>query len=134
MFHSTMMGGMSLGFPDTCNTPGPTGVMPIPYPNISVGPTCIPPTASMTVLTMGTPSFNQATEVPMTNGDNAGVAMGVASGMVMGPQEHTLGSLTILTGGSPSQRMTSITGHNGMSENCPGITLVPSQIKVLVLG
>ncbi len=135
MFHSTMMGGMSLGFPDVCQTPiPPAGPIPIPYPNITTGATCIPPTAAMTVLTMGTPSFNQATEIPLSNGDNAGVALGVASGLVMGPQEHTLGSLTVMTGGPPAQRMTSITGHNGLSENCPGITLVPSQFKVLVLG
>lgn len=134
MFQSTMMGGMSMGFPDVCLTPTPVGPVPIPYPNISVGATANPLTTAVTVLTAGTPSFNQATMIPLTNGDNAGVNMGVVSGMVMGPQEHMLGSFTVFVGGSPAQRLTSITGHNGLSENCPGVTLAPSQLTVLVLG
>ena len=31
------------------------------------------------------PAHNLGTSAPMTNGDNAGVGLGVASGMVMGP-------------------------------------------------
>lgn len=134
MFQSTMGGGMNMGFPDVCNTPTPVGPVPIPYPNISNGPTANPATAAMTVLTDCMPSFNMATEVLISNGDQAGVALGVASGMIMGPTEHILGSFTVLTGGSPAQRLTSMTGQNGMSMNCPGVTLAPSQVSVLVLG
>ncbi|MEW6262840.1 MAG: DUF4150 domain-containing protein [Thermodesulfobacteriota bacterium] len=135
MFQSTMGGGMSLGFPDVCNTPAAAGApVPIPYPNISTGAVANPATAAMTVLTDCMPSFNQATEILISNGDEAGVMMGVASGMIMGPTEHILGSFTVLTGGSPAQRLTSMTGHNGLSMNCPGVTLVPSQVSVLVLG
>jgi hypothetical protein len=63
-----------------------------------------------------------------------GVNMGVASGMVMGPSEFILGSFTVFKEGAPAQRLTSMTGHNGLSMNCPGVTLVPSQVTVLVLG
>lgn len=135
MFQSTMGGGMNMGLPDVCKTPAAAGApVPIPYPNVSTGATANPATASMTVLTGCMPSFNMSTEVLLSNGDQAGVMMGVASNMIMGPTEHILGSFTVLTGGAPAQRLTSITGQNGMSMNCPGVTLVPSQVSVLVLG
>jgi len=134
MFQSTMGGGMSLGFPDVCMTPTPVGPIPIPYPNMATGATSNPLTTALTVLTDCMPSLNQMSQTMISMGDNAGVNMGVASGMVMGPQEFILGSVTVLKEGAPAQRMTSITGHNGLSMNCPGVSLVPSQVTVLVLG
>lgn len=134
MFQSTMGGGMALGFPDVCLTPTPAGPLPIPYPNMATGATTNPMTTALTVLTDAMPSLNQMSQTMISMGDNAGVNMGVASGMVMGPQEFILGSITVLKEGAPAQRMTSITGHNGLSMNCPGVALVPSQVTVLVLG
>jgi hypothetical protein len=133
MFANCQMGGMNLAFPDVCNTPTPVGPVPIPYPNMAMGPTALPPTASLKVLMSGMPAHHLGTSVPMSNGDNAGVAMGVASGMVMGPQRHTLGSFGVLVEGMPVTKMTSMTGQNGLSMNAPGVTLVPAQFKVLVL-
>lgn len=134
MFQLTMMGGMMLGFPDVCLTPTPAGPIPIPYPNISTGVTTVPTTTALTVLTDGMPSHNQMSEVFISNGDNAGVNLGVASGSVMGPTEFILGSMTVLKQGMPAQRMTSMTGHNGLSMNCPGVCLAPSQVTVMVMG
>ncbi|WP_437809961.1 DUF4150 domain-containing protein [Sorangium sp. So ce1078] len=129
MFANTQMMGMSLGFPDVCLTPTPAPV-PVPYPNISAQPMGIP--AAYNVLFMCAPAHNMATTVPLTNGDNAGVALGVASGMVMGPSRHVTAAFTVLVGGIPSTRMTSMTITN--STNCPGVSIVPSQVKVLVLA
>lgn len=136
MFANTMMGGVQMGFPDTCTTPGVAAgaPAPVPYPNIGVGATTIPPTNAMNVLVSCAPAQNQLTMGTISNGDNAGVMLGVASGMVMGPQGFTLGSLTVFMGGPPAQRLTSITKHNGVSMNDPGISAVPSQVKCLVLG
>lgn len=134
MFQSTMGGGMSLGFPDVCKTPTPDGPVPVPYPNLASGATMNPATTALTVLTDCMPSLNQMSQTVMSTGDNAGVALGVASNMIMGPQKFILGSITVLKEGAPAQRMTSITGHNGLSMNCPGATLAPSQVTVLVLG
>ena len=134
MFQLTMEGGMNMGFPDVCNTPTPAGPVPIPYPNISTGSTANPATTAMTVLTECTPSLNQSSQIMISNGDEAGVNMGVASGMIMGPTEFILGSFTVFVGGSPAQRLTSMTGQNGQSMNCPGVSLAPSQTRVLVLG
>jgi hypothetical protein len=80
------------------------------------------------------PVLNQMSKIPMSNGDNAGITTGVMSGMVMGPTSFILGSLKVITGGSPSQRMTSMTGQNGFSMNCPGTLLSPSQVKVILLS
>ncbi|PKN63286.1 MAG: type VI secretion protein [Deltaproteobacteria bacterium HGW-Deltaproteobacteria-15] len=132
MFQNTMGGGMNLGFPDVCLTPSPVGPVPIPYPNMSMGPTTIPPTTAMTVLTDFMPSCNLMSMTATSVGDSTGVAMGVASGMIMGPTHNVLGSFTVLKQGVPAARMTTMTMQN--NTNCPGISLVPSQVTVLTLG
>ena len=129
MFANTQMMGMDMGFPDVCLTPTPVPV-PIPYPNIAMGPMGVP--AAYTVLSMCAPTHNISTTIPLSNGDNAGVAMGVASGLVMGPTRHLLCSFTCLSGAMPTSRMTSMTLQN--NTNCPGVRLVPSQVKVIVLA
>lgn len=130
MFANSQMMGMDMGFPDVCLTPTPAGPIPIPYPNIAAGPMAVPPVPN--ILFMGTPAHNMSTVVPLSNGDNAGVATGVASGMVMGPGRHLTGAFTMLVGGMPASRMGSISLQN--STNCPGARLVPSQVKVLILA
>jgi len=129
MFANTQMMGMDLGFPDVCLTPMPTPV-PVPYPNIAMGPMAIP--AAYNVLFMAAPAHNLASTVVMTNGDNAGVATGVASATVMGPARHVTAAFTCLVGGLPCTRLTSVAIQN--STNCPGIRIVPSQVKVIVLA
>jgi len=137
MFANCQMGGVNMAFPDVCLTPIPTPAgpvpTPIPYPNIAAGPTAIPPTASLKVLLMAGPAHTMMTTTPLSNGDNAGVNMGVASGMVMGPCRHLFGSTNVLYSGMPATKMTSPSGQNGMSLNVPGMTLVPAQVKVLLM-
>jgi len=123
------MMGTDIGFPDVCLTPTPAPV-PIPYPNIAMGPMGVP--AQYNVLFMCAPAHNMATTVPLTNGDNAGVALGVASGMVMGPSRHLTAAFTVLVGPMPATRMTSMALQN--STNCPGMRVVPSQVKVVLLA
>ena len=129
MFANTQMMGVSLGFPDVCLTPSPAPV-PIPYPNIALGPTAIPNVVN--VLIMGMPAHNMGTVVPLTNGDNAGVSLGVASGTVMGQQRHLTGAFTVLVYGLPATRLTSVSLGN--STNAPGARFVPSQANVMVLA
>ncbi len=130
MFANTQMMGMDMGFPDVCLTPAGPAVVPIPYPNIAMAPMGVP--AAYTVLFACAPAHNLSTMIPLTNGDNAGVAMGVASGTVMGPARHLTGAFTVLLQGMPATRLTSMSLQN--STNCPGARLVPSQVKVLVLA
>jgi hypothetical protein len=130
MFANTQMMGTDMGFPDVCLTPSPAGPVPIPYPNISMGPTAIP--GQVKVFNFFTPAHNMATTTPLTNGDNAGLATGVASGIVMGPSRHLTASFTLLVGGTPATKMTSVAIQN--STNCPGCRIVPSQATVLLLA
>jgi hypothetical protein len=132
MFANSQMMGTDMGFPDVCLTPIPPSPspIPIPYPNIAMGPMAIPNLP--TVLIMGMPAHNMATTIPMTNGDNPGIALGVASGTVMGPSRHLTGAFTVLLHGMPATRMTSVSLQN--STNCPGVRIVPSQPLVLILA
>lgn len=129
MFANTQMMGMDLAFPDVCLTPTPVPT-PIPYPNIAMAPMGVG--AAYNVLFGCAPTHNMGTTIPMTNGDNAGVAMGVASGMVMGPSRHLTAAFTVLVGGMPVTRLTSVSLQN--STNAPGMRIVPSQVSVLVLA
>src|SRR5262245_32395572 len=128
MFANTQMGGINFGFPDVCLTP-PVPV-PIPYPNFSFGPTGVP--AAYNVLFECTPTHNLLTTSIFSVGDQPGIALGVASGMVMGPSRHLTAAFTCLVDGIPVTRLTSIGLQN--STNCPGMRIVPSQLKVLVLS
>jgi len=129
MFATTQMIGMNLGFPDVCLTPMPAPV-PIPYPNIALPMMGVP--AAYRVLFFCAPAHNLLTVIVMTLGDTPGIALGVASGMVMGPSRCVTAAFTVLVGGIPATRLTSITITN--STNCPGMTIVPSQIKVILLA
>jgi hypothetical protein len=132
MLAKTSAGGMCAGFPDVCLTPAPPAPapIPVPYPNVALNMTNVGfvPNVLMTCA----PAHNLGTIAPMTNGDNAGLATGVASGTVMGPQRTVTGAFTVLVGGLPLARLTSITIHN--STNAPGAKVLPSVTNVLVLA
>ncbi|MBW7984904.1 DUF4150 domain-containing protein [Enterobacillus tribolii] len=129
MFANCQLMGIDIAFPDVCLTPMPAPT-PIPYPNVALGPTAIP--NAVNILFMGMPAHNMATVTPLTNGDNAGVALGVASGSVMGPSRHVTAAFTVLIKGTPATRLTSVSIQN--STNAPGMRVVPSQLKVLLLA
>jgi len=128
MFANSQMGGTDLAFPDVCLTPPIPA--PIPYPNVAAGPMGV--NAVYHVLWACAPAHNMGTTIPLSNGDNAGVAMGVASGTVMGPSRHLIGASTVLVGGLPSTRLSSASLQN--STNAIGLRTTPSQLKVLILA
>lgn len=128
MFANAQLGGMNFGFPDVCLTP--PVLAPIPYPNTAFGPLGFP--AAYNVLFMATPAHNLLTTIPISVGDQPGIGLGVASHTVMGPSRHVTAAFTCLVGGLPATRMTSISLHNTF--NCPGMRILPSQLKVLVLA
>ena len=132
MFGNSQMGGVDFGFPDVCLTqpPAPGPPVPVPYPDIGAGPMGAPPATK--IMFMCAPSHNMGTKIGQTNGDNAGVATGVASGTVMGPSRSLTGAFSVLLLGKPATRLTSVTLQN--STNVPGARIVPSQTKVLLLA
>ena len=134
MFLLTSEAEQNMGSPDTCLTPTSGTPVPVPYPNISTGVAANPSTTAMTVITDGAPSFSQRTIIQTSQGDEAGTNLGVVSGMVMGPTRFIQGSAKVFLEGALAQRLTSTTGQNGLSMNCSGTAIAPSQVKVQVLG
>ena len=129
MLAKTSAGGMCLAFPDVCLTPMPAPT-PIPYPNMGLDPINVAFVPN--VLLTCAPAHNMATMPPITMGDNAGVAMGVASGTVMAPARTVTAAFTVIVGGMPLARLTSMTIQN--NTNAPGCKIVPSVTTVLVLA
>ena len=130
MFAKTQSGGMDMAFPDVCLTPIGPVVTPVPYPNIATDVMGVP--AAYNILYGGTPAHNMLTIVPLSNGDNAGVLLGVVSHLEMAQSRKTTGAFTCITGGAPTTRMTSMTMQNMI--NAVGADIAPSQVKVLVLA
>ncbi|PHM47464.1 DUF4150 domain-containing protein [Xenorhabdus miraniensis] len=133
MYANTQAGGTDTAtIPDVCLTPMPPWPsLPIPYPNIAQGMSGISPSTT-NILFVGSPAHNISTTIAMTNGDNAGVNLGVASGTVMGSSRHTLGANSVLIKGSPATRLSSLTMQN--STNTMGARSTPSQLKVDISG
>ncbi|MBL9027107.1 MAG: DUF4150 domain-containing protein [Myxococcales bacterium] len=126
MFGNSQMGGVNIGFPDICKTPP---MIPIPYPNISFGPTGFPP--AFKIFWMCTPSHNIMTMPMFSVGDTPGLLLGLISQTVMAPTRHIIGAFTMLLMGLPATRMTTVNIQNLL--NSPGMTVVPSQFKVIIL-
>ncbi|MEW6256042.1 MAG: DUF4150 domain-containing protein [Pseudomonadota bacterium] len=122
---------MDMAFPDVCKTPAGPAVVPIPYPNIALSNTAIPSQVKLLLCAM--PAHNLSTQIPLSNGDNAGVLMGVASNLVMGPKSAAMGSTNFFVGGAPAIKLTSPSKQNGSSPNVPGMTMTPSQVKMMSL-
>ena len=132
MFAVTIAAGQCLAFPDVCNTPAPPSPspVPIPYPNMGMPMMGTPPVAN--VLVVGAPALNVSSKISMTQGDEAGVAMGVASGQVMGQAAFVTSSLKVSFGGSPAVRLGDSTTQN--NNNAVGTVVVPSQAVVMIMG
>jgi hypothetical protein len=122
---------VDFAMPDVCLTPVPPSPapVPIPYPDIGLGPTAIP--AQVKMLVLGMPVHNMMTQKPISNGDNVGVSLGVMSGIVMGPVSAAAGSTVLFVGGPPATGMANPTKQNGVSPNAFGMTLSPSQPKLM---
>ena len=131
MFLNCQKGGKNVSFPDVCKTPAPPAPspVPIPYPNFSENMMAAMPIP--TIFIGGGPAHNMKTKVPLSNGDNAGVAGGIKSSRFMGPTKMKKGSSNIKIKGKPATKMLMPTSHN--SDNIVGATIAPSQTKVIAL-
>lgn len=128
----TQFPAVSTGFPDVCYTPVSAGVpTPTPYSNISTTSTAVPTAVNILITCM--PVHNLTTLGTISNGDEGGVNLGVASGLLMGPDRNLLGSVKTFFRCMPGTRMTDVNGQNGVSPNAVGAGVSPSQVRVLVL-
>jgi hypothetical protein len=129
---STKGGGQCVATgPDVCKVPTPGGPVPTPLPNIAQCPQC---TGTATdVKFSGELVIIKGSNMPTSNGDNAGTLMGMTSGTVMGECLYNGGSNDVKIGGKECMRQTSQTGMNGGSNaNVPGNQPAPSQTGVKV--
>ena len=132
MFANTQGAGMNMGMPDVCKTPIGPVITPIPYPNIAETSTAIPNVENQFIMAM--PAHNLMTEIPLSNGDQAGAVGGAVSSMIMGLVKHDMGSVTVFIAGAPATMMLSPTGHNGSPPNAVGMTTLPCQAKVMYMS
>lgn len=127
MFSTTQMMGLDFGIPDVCKVPP---MIPTPFPNLAMPEMAIG--AAYNILHVCAPAHTLITTIPITQGDDAGLLGGLVSETDMGPSRRFTGAFTILLDGMPATRLTSIGAQNLI--NCPGMTLVPSQLTVLYLA
>lgn len=128
---STSGGGICFAFPDVCKTPSPGGPVPIPYPNFG-NVMQITKTAKKVKICQK-PAVTKKSEIPMSQGDEAGVAGGVVSNRNMDKVKYRKGSSKVKIEGQEAEHLTAMTGQNGSNANMPaGNQIAPSQVKVLV--
>lgn len=132
MFANTQGPGMNMAMTDVCKTPIGPVITPIPYPNIAETATAIPNVENQTIMAM--PVHNLMTMIPLSNGNQAGVLMGVVSSLIMGPVKHTMGSMKVFISAAPATMMLQPTGHNGEIPNDVGMTMTPCQTKVMYMS
>ncbi len=132
MFANVNLGVMNFAFPDVCNVPTPVGPIPTPFPNIAVSFTHVP--SQFQVIIGGGLAENLLTTGTISNGDQAGLAMGLVSGLIMGPDRPITCSVKTFYGGIPATRLTSLQGQNGMLPNMVGASLTPAQVCVLLIS
>jgi hypothetical protein len=75
----------------------------------------------------------ETSEIPMSQGDEAGVAGGVVSGRNMDKITFKKGSSKVLIEGKGAAYLSCMTAHNGANANMPaGHQIAPGQAVVLV--
>jgi hypothetical protein len=128
---STNMAGMCMAMPDVCKVPAPPAPpIPVPFPNIAQ---CALAVATSTkVMFMNRQVIVQTSKIPLSSGNEAGVAGGVVSGMIISECSFKIASTKVQVEGKGVVTVTAMTGQNGASQNAVGAQMVPSQAKVLV--
>jgi hypothetical protein len=137
MMPASTNGGGQCAIPgplDFCKTPTPGGPVPMPYPNFGMANQASGGTCSSKVKICGKKTIVKGTEIPMSTGDEGGVAGGgVVSSRFKGPVKYKKGSGKVKAEGKPICHLSSMTGHNGNNANMPaGVQVAPSQTKVTV--
>jgi carboxyl-terminal processing protease len=115
--------GMNIGFPDVCLTPSGPVVVPVPYPNIAMN--SMAASFSPVVKISGVPALNLASTIPMTSGDEGGVA----HWSVKGTGRYIMGNPIVFIDRMPAINLTCPTMGN-MGNNPIGAVVVPSAVNV----
>ena len=130
MFANTQLTAMSFSFPDVCKVIAGIAIILLPFPNMAMASSHIPVIYNH-YISCGM-AHNLLTFGTISNGDEAGTAMGIVSNIIIGPDQYILGSFKVFHSVAPASRLTSMTTNNFY--NMVGMVLVPSINKVLLLG
>lgn len=120
----------TVGPTDVCKTPSPAGPVPMPYPNLAMLASL--QGAVSTVKFSKKPAAVQSSKVPMSNGDNAGVAGGLKSNVFMQQVTPAKASGKVYAKGKKVTYAFAPSKHNGSNANTPGLQVAPSQTTVWV--
>jgi hypothetical protein len=131
---NTQMMGINFTMSDVYLTPIPSTVesTSMPYSNTALPMTAVPSQVKVLILAM--PAHNIMTVTPMSDGVNSGVMTSPMSGMVMGPNQHSMGDIKVLHGGLPVTKMLNPTGQNGLLPGAFDASLSFSQAKAMVMA
>ena len=116
--------GQNIGFPDVCLTPAGPVVVPVPYPNIAMN--CMAAPFSPAVKISMVPALNMGSKIPMTSGDEGGVA----HPMIKQMGTYVMGNPIVFIDQMPGINLLCPTTGNNMN-NPVGAVLVPSAVNVM---
>lgn len=126
---------------DVCLTPTPGAPVPIPYANMVDGLADSGDKAAKQIkikmidsqVALGRNPTSATQAAILSNGDEAGVSTGIASGSVHGPARFMKGMSAVKIEGMPAVNLITVTGQDAAT-NAAGTTISPSQVKVLIQG
>lgn len=133
MFYaSTTEGGQTFAFPNVCNTPSPSGTVPIPYTSIGSVSDADTDTCSEDVTIANKECCTVESEIGSTSSDEAGTSGGVISGQNSDLCVWENGSSKVNIEGDAAVRFLDPVASNGDSANAYGAQISPSQTTVII--
>jgi len=132
MFICTTDGGQTLAVPNVCNTPSPSGTVPIPY--TSLGGYSDAQSYSNKVTIRNKNVCTTDCSISSTSTDEAGTSGGVISGSNSDEAAPLTGSMKVYAEGNPVVRFLDPVQSNGSSANSYGACISPSQTLVLCMS
>lgn len=122
--------GITIAFPDVCKTPAPPApFVPIPYPNIAKSSDTAQ--GASTVQCDGQPVCVKDSNFMVSNGDEAGSLLGVASSKIKGKAEFVNYSFDVQFEGKNVPRAFDLMLHN--DKNTPPFPLLQQPIVALTM-
>lgn len=121
---------------DVCKVPAPPAPFaPAPFPNIAQLSQAKGSTCSSKVKILNKKTCTKKTEVPRSQGDEAGTLKGMKSAVNMDVCQRKASYAKVKVEGDEIVTHLKMTSHNGTNCNAPpGSQLAPSQTKVICSG